>query len=308
MKKNATLRHEGFSVGIVGVGNIGGLVAHGLLQRGVSRVMLYDIQHDRALGKAKDLSQAAALGDFPEYRVHAVRSCEELTACDLIVITAGKPRLPGMNRQDLLQLNQEVLASFAPDLMSSAALFLMVTNPVDVLSHWWLQRLSLPRNRIFGLSGVLDSGRFKALLAEALHLSPRSIQACVIGHHTDAMIPLRSSLRVHGFPVSSDMLSLETYRSIVHATRHGGAELVNLLGTGSACYGPAEAVLTMIEAVVRDEKRVLPCSVYLDGEYTVKEAFCGVPVVLGRSGVERIVSFPMDEEEASLFSQAVSSA
>lgn len=292
------------SVGIIGAGNIGGVVAYRSLQSGW-QVRLYDIHSGIAKGKAKDLEQAAIVGQFPSSSILAVERCRDLVDCDFIVVTAGRARQPGMDRMDVLMMNKEVITSVAAEIQGTSAIIIMVTNPVDTISLLMKQLLSAPRHQVIGMAGALDTGRFKTLLARVLKISPSNVQACVIGPHNDDMVPLRSSVRVCGLPVSEEQLSSEVFQTIVHQTKHGGAEIVKLLEKGSAFYAPGEAVVRMIDAMVQDQRCIMPCSVWLEGEYGLSHLFCGVPTVLGRHGVVAVPQFALTPEEEHTLSQSL---
>jgi malate dehydrogenase len=290
------------SVGIIGAGNIGGVVAHRALENGWN-VQLYDLYLGIAQGKAKDLQQAAVIGNFPSCSIQAVEHCGELTDNDFIVVTAGRARQPGMDRMDVLMMNKDVITSIAQQIQGTSATIIMVTNPVDTMSLLMKSILSAPRHQVIGMAGVLDTGRFKTLLIKALRVAPQTVQACVIGPHNDDMIPLRSSVRILGLPVSEDQLSSEVFQTIVQQTKHGGAEIVKLLEKGSAFHAPGEAVIRMIYAMAHDQQGVMPCSVWLEGEYGLKNLFCGVPAVLGSKGLVKVLELPLTLEEQESLTQ-----
>jgi malate dehydrogenase len=292
------------SVGIIGAGNIGGVVAHRALENGW-RVRLYDLHSGIAHGKAKDLEQAALIGDFPSCDITAVDRCKDLADSDFIVVTAGRARQPGMDRMDVLMMNKDVISSIAQEIKGTSAIIIMVTNPVDTVSFLMKQLLSAPRHQVMGMAGVLDTGRFKTLLAKTLKVGPNTLQACVIGPHNDHMIPVRSSVRILGLPVSEGQLSPEVFQVIVQQTKNGGAEIVKLLEKGSAFHAPGEAVIRMIYAMAYDQRCVMPCSVWLEGEYGLNSLFCGVPTVLGRQGVVSIPEFELTVEEQHTLAQSL---
>lgn len=293
------------SVGIIGVGNIGGTLAHLLLQETSVSLFLYDKSQGIAEGKRLDLLHGAAVCRRSVAPIRVATRISEMVSCDFLVVTAGSPRKPGMDRRDLLRVNRSIVESIAKEVQGTEAIVIVVTNPVDLLSFWFYQQTKAHRSRVLGMAGVLDSGRFRSLVAQSLSLSSASVEGLVIGPHNDGMIPLLSSLRVGGVPLSTQQQ--EALPDIVAKTRKGGAEIVQLLQTGSAFYGPAESIYTMIRSMLYDERRVLPCSVYLDGEYGVRGIFCGVPVVLGSQGVESIFQLPLSREEQIQWDSGIAS-
>lgn len=287
------------SIGVIGAGQIGGTVAYRILAQGLGKVVFFDVQQGLAQGKAKDLHQAAFIGKFPSTSIAVANECKDLAHCDIIVITAGQARRPGMDRKDLLVINKAIIESIGKELVGSNAIVIVVTNPVDSMSFCLQMAMQTEKNRVIGMAGALDSGRFKAFLSEVLPFS--SIEACVIGPHTNNMIPLKSSIHSQGLPITKEDISSEKLEEIIDKTRVAGAEIVSLLGSGSAFYGPAEGVITIIKAIVYDEKLLMPCSVKLEGEYGVSNLFCGVPVVLGKNGIEHIPEFTFTMEEQKAF-------
>ena len=290
-------------IGIIGLGNIGGALAHSLLIHHPFELFVYDISPSMAQGKTKDLVQAAVVAGVHCPRIHVVSEVQDMVSCDVIVITAGKPRQPGMDRKDLLIVNQSIVSSIAHELKGTQAKIIVVTNPVDLLSLEVYKILETKdRGQVIGMSGALDSGRFRTLLAQQCAVSAQNIVGYVIGPHNDDMVPVLSSVTVGGTPLS---LEESVWKEIVHQTRTAGAEIVKLLGQGSAFYAPAEAIKTMILSIVYDQKKVVSCSVKLEGEYEVKDLFCGVPVILGQGGAESIVEYTLLPKEKTAWDHGV---
>lgn len=299
---------RGKRVGIVGAGNVGSTIAYSLAMLGsCHEIILRDNKMEIAKGKALDMSQAAAA-----VRSHTVVSVAEkmsdLTDCDIVVITAGSPRLPGMSRDDLLMINakvtREVIAGIAT--YSPNAIVIMVSNPLDAMTYVALRESGFARNRIIGMAGVLDSARMAAFIQEKLGYGGGQIRASVMGGHGDDMVPLPRYSTVAGVPLS-DLLTEAEIEEIVQRTRKGGAEIVALLQTGSAYYAPAKSTAIMVEAILKDTKQIHPCAVYLDGEYGYYDVVSGVPVMLGANGVEKIIEVTLDEREKAMFASSCQS-
>ncbi len=311
------------TVSIVGAGNVGEHVASLILLKNLANVKMFDIprevngkRFEPVKGKALDMRQMlSAMDTDAKVEGYTVspdgEGYEPLEGSDIIVITAGFPRKPGMSREDLLEANINIISVIAKQIKKYApdAIIVVVTNPVDVMTYVTYKLLGVPKNRVVGMAGVLDSARFKTFISEELMVSPKDIHAYVIGGHGDEMVPLISISNVGGIPLK-DLLPKEKLEKIIERTRFGGGEIVNLMGT-SAYYAPAAAVVDMIEAFVQNSKRILPCSVYLDGEageYYGVQGFCvGVPVKLGSNGVEEVIKVPMIEEEREMWKRSVES-
>lgn len=311
------------TVSIIGAGNVGEHVASLILLKNLANVKMFDIPRqadgktfEPVKGKALDMKQMLSAMDIDAkvdgYSVSPEgEGYEPLEGSDIVVITAGFPRKPGMSREDLLEANIKIISVIAKQIKKYApdAIVIVVTNPVDVMTYVTYKLLNIPKNRIMGMAGVLDSARFKTFIAEELMVSPKDIHAYVIGGHGDEMVPLISISNVGGIPLK-DLLPKEKLERIIERTRFGGGEIVNLMGT-SAYYAPAAAIVEMIEALVQNSKRILPCSVYLDGEageYYGVQGFCvGVPVKLGANGVEEVIKVPMIEEEREMWKRSVES-
>jgi malate dehydrogenase len=299
---------QGTRVGIVGAGNVGATVAYSLAMNGsCHEIILRDNKIDVARGKALDMSQAASA-----VRSHTVvkvaESMEDLVNCDVVVVTAGSPRLPGMSRDDLLMINANItkeviqgIAKYSPD-----AIIIMVSNPLDAMTYVALKESGFDRSRVIGMAGILDSSRMAAFIQEKLGYGGGQIRASVMGGHGDDMVPLPRYSTVAGVPLS-DVLSNDEIDEIVDRTRHGGAEIVGHLKTGSAYYAPAKSTAIMVEAILKDTKQIHPCAVYLEGEYGYDNVVSGVPVMLGANGAEKIIEVTLDESEKDMFKNSCSS-
>ncbi|MFP3904763.1 MAG: malate dehydrogenase [Armatimonadota bacterium] len=284
-------------VTIVGAGNVGATCAQRIVEENIADVYLIDIIEGLAKGKALDIAEAAPI-------VGHSRSIEGGTeygpaaGSDIVVITAGKARTPGMSRDDLLSTNGRIVRSVVEEIAKVApdAIILMVSNPLDVTTYVAQQASGLPRERVFGMAGVLDSARFRAFIAMEIGCCPADVTAMVLGGHGDSMVPLPRSSTVSGVPVTQ-LIDSERLSEIIARTRKGGGEIVSYLKDGSAFYAPSAAVAQMCAAIVRDEKRVLPASVHLRSEYGLEDVFVGVPAVLGAEGVEEVIEMDLDDEE-----------
>lgn len=286
---------------IIGAGNVGATAAHWAASRGLGDILLLDVVEGVPQGKALDLLQSGPVDGFAN-RITGSNDFADLAGSDVVIITAGLARKPGMSRDDLLAKNvaivkscAEQVARYAPD-----CVLIVVTNPIDAMVYTAFKVSGLPRERVIGMAGVLDSARYRTFLAEALGVAARDVNAMVMGIHGDLMLPLIRLANVAGVPVT-DLLSAGELAAIVKRTQHGGAEIVNHLKTGSAFYTPGLAAVEMAEAVLTDSKRVLPCAAYVEGEFGFSGCFLGVPVVLGNKGVERIIQFKLtDDEQAAM--------
>jgi malate dehydrogenase len=282
---------------VVGAGNVGATTAQRLAERDYADVVLVDIVEGLPQGKSLDLNQAGPVVGY-EPNTIGTNGYEETSGSDIVVITSGLPRKPGMSRDDLLAANKEIVAQVTSEVArrSPDSIIICVTNPLDAMCHITLEESGFPRQRVVGMAGILDSARFRTFLAWELGVSVRDVTGFVLGGHGDTMVPVTSYTNVAGVPVSQkiDKMRLD---EIVQRTRDGGAEVVKLLKAGSAYYAPAAAVAEMIDSIVLDQKRVLPCAAYCDGEYGVDGLFVGVPVKLGSEGVEEIVEIELSDEE-----------
>jgi len=284
-------------VTVVGAGNVGATCAQRILEGGIADVYLVDVVEGLAEGKALDLAQAAPLVGHSR-RIAGGQGYEGVAGSDVVVITAGKPRQPGMSRDDLLSVNGRIVAAIARQAVAVApdAMFIVVTNPLDVTTYVVRRITGLPRARVMGMAGMLDTARFRTFVAWRLGCSAEDVSAMVLGGHGDSMVPILSHATVAGVPLTQ-LLSVEDLHSIVERTREGGGEVVRLLKTGSAYYAPAAAVAEMVAAIAADEKRLVPVSVELEGEYGIEGVCVGVPVVLGKGGAERVVEMRLPAAE-----------
>ncbi|MBI4299885.1 MAG: malate dehydrogenase [Chloroflexi bacterium] len=294
-------------VTVVGAGNVGATCAHILATKGYADVVLVDIIEGMPQGKALDMSQSTPIVGS-DAKIIGTNGYEETANSDIVIITSGVPRKPGMSRDDLLLTNmkiiQEVTAQVAKQ--SPKCFLIMVANPLDAMAQLAMHVSKFPRERVMGMAGVLDTARFRTFLAQELNASVEDVQAYVLGGHGDTMVPLVASTTVGGIPISQ-LLPKERIDAIVKRTAGGGGEIVSLLKTGSAFYAPATAAVEMAESILLDKKRILPCAVCLQGEYGIKGLFVGVPVKLGAKGVEQIIEFKLTaEEDAALKKSAAS--
>ena len=284
-------------VAVIGAGNVGASTALYVAERGLADVTLIDIVDGMPQGKALDMQQAAPLW----HKGGKVEGSNDLAAVensDVVVMTAGFPRKPGMSRSDLLKANADIIRPAAEAVKQHApnAYVVVVTNPLDVMAHLFWKVTGFPKQRVMGMAGILDSARFRAFIAMELGVSGADIQAMVLGGHGDSMVPLPRFTTVGGITVT-ELIPAERLTQIVQRTRDGGAEIVKLLKTGSAYYAPAMSAVEMVEALLTDQKRLVPCSVLLQGEYGLKDLFIGVPVLLGGKGVEKIVELALSADE-----------
>jgi malate dehydrogenase len=292
---------------IIGAGNVGATTAHWCAAGELGDVVLLDIPQTENMpkGKALDLFQAGPIMDF-DSRLVGTTNYADTAGSDVVVITAGIPRKPGMSRDDLLNTNAKIMTAVATEVRASSpeAVVIVVSNPLDAMVQRAWQVTGFPPQRVIGQAGVLDTARFRAFLAMELNVSVEDVSAMLMGGHGDTMVPLASCCSVGGIPVTN-LIAPERLEQIIQRTRDGGAEIVSLLKTGSAYYAPAAATAQMVEAVVRDKKRLIPCAAYCDKEYGVGGYYVGVPVVLGSAGVERIIEVPLSASERAAFQKSV---
>jgi malate dehydrogenase len=294
-------------VSIIGSGNVGATTALFTLQSGVADVVLLDIAEGIPQGKALDIAEACPLWDVSS-KIKGTNSYADTSGSDIVVITAGFPRKPGMSRSDLLHANANVVKASCREIAKSSpnAIIIVVTNPMDVMAQLALKTTEFSYKRVMGMGGILDASRLRAFISWELQVAPEDIEALVLGGHGDDMIPLSRFTAVKGIPLT-ELLSKRKIDSLIERTRKGGAEIVHLLKTGSAYYAPAAATFHMIKAILLDEKRLLPCSAYLNGEYGVKDLYMGVPVIIGQDGVEKIIEVKLSKEEKTRFSKSSAS-
>jgi malate dehydrogenase len=282
---------------VIGAGNVGATTAQRLVDKELGDVVLVDIIEGMPQGKALDLGQASPIEGYDSHLI-GTNGYRETANSDIVVITSGLARKPGMSRDDLLRANAEIVGSVTEQVMSYSPnpIIIVVSNPLDAMCHVAMRKSGLPKQRVIGMAGVLDSARMRYFIAEALNVSVENVTAFVLGGHGDTMVPLPRYSTVAGIPIP-DLLPKEKIEQIVERTRNGGAEIVSLLKTGSAYYAPSAAVVEMVEAILKDKKKILPCSAYLEGEYGINGLFVGVPVKLGERGIEEIIQINLTTEE-----------
>ncbi len=286
-----------FKVTVIGAGNIGGTTALHLAMRNIADVVLVDIVEGLPQGKALDILESGPILRF-DSNVTGSNDYEDTAGSDVVVITSGKPRQPGMSRTDLLNDNQEIVGSVTEQVVENSpdAIIIVVANPLDAMCHVALETSGFPRERVIGMAGILDTARYRTFIAEKVGASVRDVFALVLGGHGDTMVPLPSMATVSGVPITQ-MLSQDEVDGIVQRTRQGGGEIVELLGSGSAFYAPAAAIVEMVDAILMDQKRILPCAAYLQGEYGLNDLFVGVPVKLGAGGIEEVIELHLSDDE-----------
>ncbi len=292
-------------ISVVGAGMVGSSAALKMAQKELGDIVLVDVVEFVAEGKALDMAESSPLDGFDVALVGKTNDYSVIKDSDVVVITAGVPRKPGMTRMDLLMTNAGIVETISNHIRELApnSIVIVVTNPLDVMTYVAWKVTGFPRERVMGQAGVLDSIRMRYFVAQELGVSVKDVQAMVLGSHGDQMVPLPRYTTVSGVPIT-ELLPPETIERINDRTRKAGTEIVNLLKTGSAYYAPGAAVAEMVEAIVRDKKRLMPCSVFLKGEYGLNDVFIGVPVILGKNGVERIVELKLTEEELKALHQS----
>jgi malate dehydrogenase len=298
-------------ISIIGAGFVGSTAAHWIASKELGDVVLVDIIEGVPQGKGLDLLQAGPIEGF-DVKIVGTNDYSATAGSNIIVVTSGAPRKPGMSREDLIRVNADItrdcISKAVP--LSPDAVIIMVNNPLDTMTYLAKQVSGFPKNRVVGQAGVLDTARYRTFIAMEAGVSVEDIQAMLMGGHGDEMVPLPRFTTISGIPVT-EFISKERLDAIVDRTRKGGGEIVNLLKTGSAYYAPSAATVQMVEAILRDKKRVLPCSCYLEGEYGLNDIYFGVPCVLGAGGVERVLELPLNDEEMALVkksAEAVSSS
>ncbi len=298
-------------ISIIGAGFVGSTTAHWIASKELGDVVLVDIIEGVPQGKGLDLLQAGPIEGF-DVTITGTNDYAATANSDIIVVTSGAPRKPGMSREDLIRVNADItrdcISKAAP--LSPNAVIIMVNNPLDTMTYLAKQVSGFPKNRVVGQAGVLDTARYRTFIAMEAGVSVEDIQAMLMGGHGDEMVPLPRFTTISGIPVT-EFISQERLNAIIERTRKGGGEIVNLLKTGSAYYAPSAATVQMVEAILRDKKRVLPCACYLEGEYGLNDIYFGVPCILGAGGVERVLELPLNDEEMALVkksAEAVSSS
>jgi malate dehydrogenase len=285
---------------VIGAGNVGATVAQRIADKELSEhVVLVDVVDGIPQGKALDMFESAPVHGT-DTRIIGTNTYEATEGSDIVVITAGLARKPGMSRDDLLAKNSEIVGSCAESAFkhSPNAIFIIVSNPLDVMTYVAMKKTGLPRNRVIGMAGVLDSARFRSFIALELDVSVQDVTAFVLGGHGDSMVPLARYSTVAGIPLP-ELIPADRLEKIIQRTRDGGIEIVNYLKTGSAYYAPGSSAAQMVESIVRNKKRILPCSVWLDGEYGLKDTVVGVPVKLGKNGLEKIIEITLTDSESA---------
>jgi malate dehydrogenase len=291
-------------ISVIGAGFVGSTCAHWAASKELGDVVLIDINDGAAKGKALDLFEASPVEGFAS-RILGGSDYALTKDSDVVIITAGMPRKPGMSRDDLLAINAKIVKECAQNVAkhSPNSVLIIVSNPLDAMCHVAYEASGFPRERVLGMAGVLDGARFRSFIAEALDVSVEDVQAFVYGGHGDTMVPMPRYVTVGGIPLTQ-LLSKEKIDALVQRTRQGGAEIVNLLKTGSAYYAPSASAVQMAEAIVRDKKRILPCAVLLKGEYGKSNLFCGVLAKLGSKGMEKVMDLEMTAEEKAMFDKS----
>jgi malate dehydrogenase len=289
---------------VIGAGNVGATVAQRVAEKELGDVVLIDVIDGVPQGKALDLREAAPI-EKHDAALLGSGDYEPSAGSDIVIITAGIARKPGMSRDDLLAINKRIVKEVTTKAVrfSPEAILIIVSNPLDAMCHVAYDVSGFPANRVIGMAGVLDAARFSAFIAMELNVSVENIHAFVLGGHGDTMVPLPRYSTVAGIPIT-ELLTQERLDALVERTRNGGAEIVSLLKTGSAYYAPASAAVAMAEAILKDKKKILPCAAYLQGEYDIKDLFVGVPVKLGRTGIEEIISIKLTAEEQAALARS----
>jgi malate dehydrogenase len=284
-------------VTVVGAGNVGATAAQRLAEKELCDVVLVDIVEGVPQGKALDLTEASPI-EKHDAKLTGTNGYEDTAGSDIVIITAGIPRKPGMSRDDLISTNAGIIKSVTQQIAkhSPDAILIIVSNPLDAMCHVAFDASGFPKNRVLGMAGVLDSARFRAFIAMELKVSVENTHAFVLGGHGDTMVPLPRYSTVAGIPIT-ELMTKDRIDALVKRTANGGAEIVSLLKTGSAYYAPASAAVEMAEAILKDKKKVLPCAAYLQGEYGINDLFIGVPVKLGKNGIEQVIEITLTEDE-----------
>ncbi|MBA3060826.1 MAG: malate dehydrogenase [Nitrospirae bacterium] len=293
-------------VSVIGAGNVGASAAQMVAQASLANVVLFDIAGGIPQGKALDIAEAGPIWNS-SVSVKGTNSYADTKDSDIVAITAGFPRKPNMSRDDLLHANADVVKAVSGEIAKTSpnAIVIVVTNPMDVMAQLAWKTTEFSCKRVIGMGGILDAARLRAFLSWELNVSPEDIETIVLGGHGDQMVPLPRFTTVKGIAIT-EFLKKKTIDSLVHRTRNGGAEIVSLLKSGSAYYAPAAAVVQMIKSILLDENRMFPCAAYLNGEYGMKDIYLGVPVILGREGVERVVEIKLTKEERAQFKESCS--
>ena len=296
MKKKITL---------IGAGQIGGTLAHLISIKELADVVLFDVNEGLAKGKALDIAQSTSIDGF-NINLIGTKNYEDTKNSDVIIITAGVPRKPGMTRDDLLEINLKIIKEVSEGIKKNSpnAFVICITNPLDVIVMALQKYSNLPTNKVVGMAGILDTARFKYFLSQELKIPVKNIESLVLGGHGDTMVPMPNHTKVNGKSLTQ-LIKKEKLDSIIDRTRKGGAEIIKFLEKGSAFYAPAAAGIEMAESYIKDLKKTLPCAAHLDGEYGVKDLYAGVPVIIGNKGVEKVVELTLDKEEKKNFDASI---
>ena len=292
-------------VAVIGAGQVGATTAQRILEKGIADVVLFDVVEGMPQGKALDLMEAAPL-EGHDRRIVGTNDYKDITGAEIVVVTAGLPRKPGMSREDLLAMNAKIIREVCAQIKSHApdSKLIIVTNPLDIMTYLAFKVTGFPKERVIGMAGVLDTARMRFFIAERLSAVPKDVEAVVLGGHGDLMVPVSSHTRVQNQPVK-DLVPAADLAQIEQRTRDGGAEVVALLKTGSAFYAPASSVTEMVRAILKDEKKILPVCAYLSGEYGVRDIYFGVPAALGKKGIEKVIEISLTaDEKKSLLASA----
>ncbi|MBK8420646.1 malate dehydrogenase [Candidatus Villigracilis saccharophilus] len=294
-------------VSIIGAGNTGATAAHWLAERELADVVLVDVVEGMPQGKSLDMTQAMPIIG-KDVKITGTNNYADTQDSDIIIITAGVARKPGMSRDDLLKINADIVGTAATETLkySPNAFYIVLTNPLDTMAYLTLKKTGLPRERVIGQAGILDSARMRAFVAMETGVSVENIQCYVLGGHGDEMVPLTRHSNIAGIPLN-EYMAADKLEAIVNRTRKGGGEIVNLLKTGSAFYAPSMACIQMAEAILKDKKLIVPCAAYMDGEYGLSDMFFGVPVMLGAKGIERIFEYKFNDAEKAMFEKSAAS-
>ena len=297
-------------ISLIGAGQIGGTLAHIAAIKELGDIVLFDLVAGMAKGKALDISQSNAVDGF-NVNLSGTDNYEDTSGSDVIIITAGVPRKPGMTRDDLLGTNLKIIKQVADGIKSTSpdAFVICITNPLDVIVMALQKYSGLPKNKIIGMAGILDTSRFKYFISQELNVPIKDVNSFVLGGHGDTMVPVPNRTTIAGKPlldfINEGIISQARLDEIINRTRNGGAEIVKLLEKGSAFYGPAASGIEMAQSYLKDEKKTLPCAAYLNGEYGFKDIYAGVPVVIGSNGIEKVVELDLDDEEKKSFETSI---
>ena len=292
-------------ISLIGAGQIGGTLAHLISIKELGDVVLFDVAEGIAKGKALDIAQSTAVDGY-NVNISGTNNYEDINNSDVIIITAGVPRKPGMTRDDLLETNLNVIKQVAQGIKKNSpnAFVICITNPLDIIVMAFQKYSGLPTNKVVGMAGILDSSRFKYFLSQELSVPVKNIKTLVLGGHGDTMVPMPNKTTVNGKPLN-ELIKKEKLDLIIGRTRKGGAEVIKLLEKGSAFYAPASAGIEMAESYIKDLKKTLPCAAYLNGEYGVKNLYAGVPVIIGKGGVEKVITLALNKNEKENFDLSI---